>query len=88
MIGAQVKTESGEKVDGYSIVLGGGVDDDQFVAEEAFKAVPYTEIADLCEDLFKTYKSNRKGTESFAHFTRRLDLNELKGLLTHPRAKA
>lgn len=88
MIGAQVKTESGEKVDGYSIVLGGGVDDDQFVAEEAFKAVPYTEIADLCEDLFKTYKSNRKGTESFAHFTRRLDLSELKGLLTHPRAKA
>lgn len=88
MMGVQVKTESGEKVDGYNIVLGGGVDDDQYVAKEAFKGVPYTEIADLCEDLLTTYQKNREKDESFAHFTRRLELDELKGLLTHPRAKA
>ena len=87
MIGAQVKTDSGEKVPGYNIVLGGGTDDDQFVATETFKAVPFTEVPDLCEDLLKTYQSNRKGTESFAHFTRRLSTEELKSLLTHPNAQ-
>ncbi|MEM9079273.1 MAG: NirA family protein [Verrucomicrobiota bacterium] len=88
MMGVQVKTESGDKVDGYNIVLGGGVDDDQYVAKEAFKQVPYSEIPDLLENLLKTYQSHREDNESFAHFTRRLELDELKNLLSHPRAKA
>ena len=81
MMGVQVKTESGEKVDGYNIVLGGGVDDDQYVAKEAFKAVPYTEIPDLLENLLKTYQANRVDRETFAQFTRRVELEELRELM-------
>ena len=88
LMGVPVKLESGEKVEGYNIVLGGGVDDDQFVAKETFKGVPFSDIPPLLEDLLNTYKANRKGTESFAHFTRRLETEELKGLLNHPLAKA
>lgn len=84
MMGVTVKLESGEKVEGYNIVLGGGCDDDQFVAKEAFKAVPFTDIPPLVETLLQTYLANRKGTESFAHFTRRLDLEELKALMAQP----
>ena len=86
-MGVPVKLDSGEKVEGYNIVLGGGVDDDQFVAKETFKGVPFSDIPPLLADLLKTYLSNRKGTESFAHFTRRLETEELKSLLSHPRAK-
>ncbi|MDP0489920.1 MAG: NirA family protein [Verrucomicrobiota bacterium JB023] len=81
MMGVPVKLESGEKVEGYNIVLGGGVDDDQFVAKEAWKGIPFTDIPPLIESLLKTYLSHRKGTESFAHFTRRLDIETLHSLI-------
>lgn len=81
MMGVQVKLASGEKVDGYNIVLGGGVDDDQFVAREAFKAVPYSEVPSLLENLLKTYLANRIDRETFAQFTRRLEVDEIKKLL-------
>lgn len=86
MMGVTVKLESGEKVEGYNIVLGGGCDDDQFVAKEAFKAIPFSDIPPLIEQLLLTYLANRKGTESFAHFTRRLDIEELKELMAQPAA--
>ena len=87
MMGVPVKLDSGEKVEGYNIVLGGGCDDDQFVAKEAFKGVPFSDAPALIEQLLKAYLANRKGTESFAHFTRRLELDELKNLIDHPRAQ-
>lgn len=89
MMGVQVKLESGEKVDGYNIVLGGGVDDDQFVAQEAFKGVPYREVPQLLESLLKTYLAHRVERETFARFTRRTDLEELKNLMeAHPASHA
>ncbi|WP_411845976.1 NirA family protein [Roseibacillus persicicus] len=81
MMGVQVKLDSGEKVDGYNIVLGGGVDDDQFVAKEAFKGIPYSQIPDLLECLLKTYQANRQDRETFAQFTRRTDIEDLKSLM-------
>ncbi len=88
MMGVTVKLPSGEKVEGYNIVLGGGCDDDQYVAKEVFKAIPFSEIPPLIEELLNTYLSHRKGTESFAHFTRRLEIEELKSLLETSTSKA
>ncbi|MBK1833331.1 NirA family protein [Roseibacillus ishigakijimensis] len=87
MMGVKVKLPSGEKVEGYNIVLGGGVDDDQFVAREAFKAVPYAEIPALLENLLKTYLAHRVDRETFAQFTRRLEIEEIKALMEEGQSK-
>lgn len=82
MMGVQVKLDNGEKVDGYNIVLGGGVDDDQYVAKEVYKGVPYSEIPNLLERLLKTYQTNRENRETFAQFTRRTEVEDLQKLMT------
>ncbi len=74
MMGVKVKDADGESVEGYNIVLGGGVDDDQFVARDAFKAIPFEQIPPLIEALLLYYLNNRKGKETFAQFSRNMDL--------------
>lgn len=77
MMATPVKLPSGEKVEGYNIVLGGGVDDTQAIAREAFKSVPFTEIPALLEELLKTYQQNRKSGETFAQYTQRERVEDL-----------
>ena len=81
MQGVKVKTESGESVDGYNIVLGGGTDDDQHVAEEVFKQVAFENIPSLVEGLLGAYKAKRNEGETFAHFTRRHSPEEIKSMV-------
>lgn len=81
MQGIKVRTESGESVEGYNIVLGGGVDDDQFIARDVFKAVAFTDIPPLIENLLKAYLANREERETFAQFTRRHEIDDLKNLV-------
>lgn len=71
MMGVRVKKPSGDSVDGYNIVLGGGVDDTQSVAREIWKAIAYDEIPPLLEKLLNTYQARRAEGESFAQFTNR-----------------
>ena len=71
MMGVRVKTPSGDSVDGYNIVLGGGVDDTQSVAREIWKAISYDDIPPLLEKLLNTYQARRAEGESFAEFTNR-----------------
>ena len=77
MMATPVKLDDGQKVEGYNIVLGGGVDDEQAIAREAYKAVPFTEIPPLVEKLLKTYQKNRQGDETFAQYTQREKVEEL-----------
>jgi len=77
LMGTPVKLESGEKVEGYNIVLGGGVDDTQAIAREVYKSVPFTEIPPLIEQLLKTYLANRNPGETFAQFTQREKIEDL-----------
>jgi len=80
MMGTKVKSESGESLDGYNIVLGGGVDDQQAIAREVWKSIPSTEIQPLVEKLLCAYLANREEGESFAAFTRRLSPEEIRSL--------
>ncbi|MFC7336924.1 NirA family protein [Haloferula chungangensis] len=80
MMGTKVKTESGESVDGYNIVLGGGVDDQQAIAREIWKSIPATEIQPLIEKLLCVYLAKRIDDESFAAFSRRLPPEEIRSL--------
>lgn len=77
LMGTPVKLENGEKVEGYNIVLGGGVDDTQAIAREAFKSIPFIDIPPLIEGLLKTYLHNRNPGETFAEYSRREKVEEL-----------
>jgi len=78
MMGVRVKTETGETVDGYNIVLGGGVDDTQAVAREIWKAIPYTDIPPMIEKLLTHYLAKRDADETFVTFVNRHSVEELK----------
>jgi ferredoxin-nitrite reductase len=80
LMGARVRIEDGTTVDGYSIVLGGGVDDTQAIAREAWTAVAFDQVPALIERLLCTYLATRHEGETFAAFTRRLSLEELQRL--------
>ncbi len=81
MMGVRVKTPTGESVDGYNIVLGGGVDDTQALAREVWKAIAYTDIPPLLERLLNTYLSQRSENESFAQFTNRHTSEALQAMV-------
>jgi ferredoxin-nitrite reductase len=77
MMATPVKLESGEKLEGYNIVLGGGVDDARAIAREAYKSVPFEKIPPLIELLLKTYQKNRQDGETFAQYTAREKVEDL-----------
>jgi ferredoxin-nitrite reductase len=71
MMGVKVKNAAGESVEGYNIVLGGGVDDTQAVAREIWKGIAYTDIPPMIEKLLTAYLAQRHESETFAQFTKR-----------------
>ena len=80
MVGTRVKTESGDSVDGYNIVLGGGVDDAQAIAREVWRSVRADEMPALIEQLLVVYLRDRIEGESFARFANRQTPEQLVGL--------
>lgn len=77
LIGVKVKIGD-ESVEGYNIVLGGGTDDQQFIAQEVFTQVPFSSVPSLVEMLLNTYMNERKKGESFAAYTRRQSPADLR----------
>lgn len=75
--GAPCKVD-GETVEGYHVVLGGGVDDNGAIAQDVFESVPMSEMPDLILNMLKVYQEKRDGEEDFASFTRKHNSDELK----------
>lgn len=75
--GAPCKVD-GETVEGYHVVLGGGVDDNGAIAQDVFESVPISEMPDLILNMLKVYQEKRDGEEDFASFTRKHNSGELK----------
>ncbi|GAA5118036.1 NirA family protein [Luteolibacter yonseiensis] len=71
MMGTRVKTEDGGSVDGYNIVLGGGVDDTQAIAREVWKSVRADEMPSLIERILVAYLRERIEDETFTRFANR-----------------
>jgi ferredoxin-nitrite reductase len=80
LMGVPVKNAEGETVDGYNIVLGGGVDDTQAIAREIWKGIAFTEIPALLEKLLTHYQATRDKDETFINFTNRQPIEELAAL--------
>ena len=79
MKAAKVKVD-GETVEGYNIVLGGGVDSEQNIAREVFNSVPFTEVKPLVKHVIKTFEEKRVDGESFIEFNQRQSEEELREL--------
>ena len=80
MMGTRVKVEDGSTVDGYNIVLGGGVDDTQAIAREIWKSVRADEMPALIEQILVIYLRDRIKDESFAQFANRHTTDQLTEL--------
>lgn len=81
LIGAKVKVGE-ESVEGYAVVLGGGVDDQQAIAREIFPGTAFEELKPLILRVLNTYLAQRQEKETFWQFTRRHSADELKSLFS------
>ncbi len=81
MQATKVKVD-GESVEGYHVVLGGGVDDEQGIAKEVFKAVPFTTVKPLLKNIVTVYQSKRNEGETFPAFNRRFNEEQLRDMYT------
>ena len=81
LLGAKA-TLSGEQVEAYHVVLGGGYGPNQAVGKEIFRGVPVSVLPQLLERVLGTYLARREAGESFAAFTRRHDLKRLQELFS------
>jgi ferredoxin-nitrite reductase len=79
LIGAKIKVD-GESVEGYCVVLGGGVDERQAIAHEVFPATPFEELKALLLNVLNTYQTQRMNKETFFEFSRRHSAEELQVL--------
>jgi ferredoxin-nitrite reductase len=80
-IGLQAtKVEVGDDtVEGYHLCVGGGYADLQGVGRMLFDSLPFDEVPATVERLLCFYLDRRFGpSESFAEFTRRFELEELR----------
>lgn len=82
LLGVKV-TDNGESVEGYNVLLGGGVDQDQGLAREVFKAIPFTRLPALLERVLNVYLQKRNAGESFVEFTRRHEIGQLQELFSN-----
>ncbi len=81
LLGTKVSL-SGEKVEGYHIVLGGGFGEGQAVALDVFRSIPFSEVPSLLERVLKSYLAHRNPGETFVHFTRRHTVKELQEIFS------
>jgi ferredoxin-nitrite reductase len=88
MMGTRVKSDDGGTVDGYNIVLGGGVDDTQAIAREVWKSVPADEMPALIEQILVIYLRDRVEDESFASFANRHTPEQLIDLCSPAKSAA
>ncbi|MBL6828580.1 MAG: NirA family protein [Puniceicoccaceae bacterium] len=79
LIAAKVKVGD-ESIEGYSVVLGGGVDERQSIAHEVLPAMTFDDLKPTILKVLETYLEQRVDEESFWQFTRRHSADELKTL--------
>lgn len=79
LIGAKVKVDE-ESVEGYAVMLGGGVEERQAIAHEVFPGTAFEDLKPLLLKVLQTYLTQREGQETFWQFSRRHSAEELKAL--------
>ena len=73
---------SGQSVEGYNVVFGGGVGAEAGIGKQVFTGISFSELPPLLERVLKTYLARRREKESFAEFTRRHEIKQLQELFS------
>lgn len=73
-------SHDGEAVEAYNVLFGGGMDQEQALAEEAYRAVPAAQLPALLTRVMRVYLSHRRESESFNDFIRRRGVAEVTRL--------
>lgn len=76
-----ISTRLADGGEGYHLVLGGGMDQEQGVAREVFKGIRAAELTDTVVRVLSAWQRHRAPGETFVQWTRRHDLNQLQQLL-------
>jgi ferredoxin-nitrite reductase len=74
------KLAGGEE--GYHVVLGGGMGNEQGIAREIFRGVPAKEIPDLVEKILWIYEKKKQTGETFVEWSRRNTVGQLQEMLS------
>jgi len=77
-----ISTKLPDGTEGYHMVLGGGMDQEQGVAREIFKGVRVTELLDVVVRVLGAWKTHRSRGETFVQWTRRHEVKQLQELLS------
>ncbi len=64
--------------EGYNLVLGGGMDNEQGIARELFRGVHHAELNRTVERILNTYESEKTPGETFVAWVRRHSIKELQ----------
>lgn len=67
--------------EGYNVVIGGGVDDDQTLARDLCGPIASRDICQTAETIVGNYLKAREGNESFLSFVNKLDDEQMKSVL-------
>lgn len=68
--------------EGYHVVLGGGMADEQGIAREVFRGVRADEVPALTKRILQTYEERKRSGETFVQWTRRHSVGELQEMLS------
>lgn len=77
-----VATKLTDGREGYHVVLGGGMDQEQGIAREIFRGVGSDEMPALVERILVTYRDRCTAGESFVQWTRRHSVKEIQEMLS------
>jgi ferredoxin-nitrite reductase len=73
---------SGESVEGYNVVFGGGVGAEAGIGKQVFTGISFNELPTLLERVLKTYIAKRQPNETFTTFTRRHEVKQLQEMFS------
>jgi ferredoxin-nitrite reductase len=79
LLGTKIDAPTGA-VEGYHVYVGGGADQEQGLARELAKNIPFEQVPPLLERLLQGYLAGRAPGESFSSFARRQGIDELRAM--------
>jgi ferredoxin-nitrite reductase len=77
-----IATKLADGAEGYHLVLGGGMDQEQGIAREIFRGVRATEVNDHVDKILATYNAHKQRGETFVQWSRRYSMKQLQELLS------
>jgi ferredoxin-nitrite reductase len=77
-----IATKLPDGAEGYHLVLGGGMDNEQGIGREVFRSLRATEVNSVVDRVLTTYEQQKQRGETFVAWSRRHSLKELQEKLS------